>query len=76
MADDLFKIVKEEVEKVTCQEGGFNSGHICSLKSKLRPKVKNEPTAMFEKSGKLVTSTEGIKQCAMHNGNVPIIGRN
>ena len=67
MADDLFKIVKEEVEKVSCQEGGFNSGHLWSLKNKLRPKVRNLPTAMLDQSGKLLTSAEGIKQGAMNH---------
>ena len=64
-ADDLFKIVKEEVEKVKCQEGGFNSGHLWNIKNKQRPKVKNVPTAMVDKDGNLVTSPEGIKQEAM-----------
>ena len=42
LADDMFKIVKEEVEKVDCESGGFNSGHLWKLKSKLRPKFNDK----------------------------------
>ena len=33
MADDMYKIVKEEVDKVDCEAGGFNSGHLWKLKN-------------------------------------------
>ena len=36
MAEDLYQIVKEEVDFVKCEEGGFNSGHLWRLKNKLR----------------------------------------
>ena len=51
--EDMFKIVKDEVDKVNCEEGGFNSGHLWRLKNKLRPKYNNYPTAMIDKEGKL-----------------------
>ena len=47
MCEDMYKIVKEEVEKVDCDSGGFNSGHLWKLKSKLRPKFNDYPTAMM-----------------------------
>ena len=39
MADDMFRIVKEEASKVDAEAGGFNSVHLWKLKSKLRPKL-------------------------------------
>ena len=62
LADDMFKIVKEEVEKVDCESGGFNSGHLWKLKSKLRPKFNDKPTAVIDSDGTLATSTESIKR--------------
>ena len=61
MAEDMFKIVEEEVSKVDCESGGFNSGHLWKLKSKLRPKFNDKPTAMVDSSGRIVTSVEEIK---------------
>ena len=46
MAEHLYRIVKEDVDSVNCEEGGFNSGHLWRLKNKLRPKVANTPTAL------------------------------
>ena len=62
MAEDMYKIVKEEVDKVDCESGGFNSGHLWKLKSKLRPKFTDYPTAMQNSEGNLVTSEEDIKK--------------
>ena len=61
MAEDMFKIVEEEVSKVDCETGGFNSGHLWKLKSKLRPKFNDQPTAMVNSNGRIVTSVEDIK---------------
>ena len=58
MADDLYKIVKEEVELVKNDEGGFNSGHLWRLKNKLRAKTNSSPTALEDKDGNLVTNGE------------------
>ena len=77
MAEDLYKIVKEEVDLVKCEEGGFNSGHLWRLKKKLRPKSNNTPTAIGDTNGKLVTSSQGIKNVTMEHfqkvlENIPI----
>ena len=61
MAEDMYKIVKEEVDKVDSEAGGFNSGLLWKLKSKLRPKLTDHPTAMQDIIGNLVTSEEDIK---------------
>ena len=65
MGEDLYNIVKEEVKIVESDEGGFNSGHLWRLKNKLRKKINNVPTAMVDKGGNLVTTSEGIKKLTM-----------
>ena len=67
MAEDMYLIVKEEVDKVICDEGGFNSGHLWRLKNKLRPKFNSYPTAMHDKEGKLVTTETALKNLAMEH---------
>ena len=67
VADDLYKIVKEEVDSVNCEEGGFNSGHLWRLKNKVRPKVNNNPTAIENKDGHLVTNSKDIKNVTMQH---------
>ena len=62
MSEDLYKIVKEEVEKIESDEGGFNSGHLWRLKHKLRKKINNVPTAMLNEDGKLVTQSDELKK--------------
>ena len=62
MGEDLYNIVKEEVEIVHSDEGGFNSGHLWRLKNKLRKKVNNVLTAMLDEEGNLVTTSEGLKK--------------
>ena len=67
MAEDLYNIVKEEVSIVNSDEGGFHSGHLWKLKNKLRPKSQNSPTAMLNKDGKLITSSNGLKTANMEH---------
>ena len=67
MADDLYKIVKEEVDIVKSDEGGFNSGHLWRLKNKLRYKTNNPPTAIEDKDGKLVTNSAEIKKVTLEH---------
>ena len=67
MAEDLFSIVKEEVKNIESDEGGFNSGHLWKLKKKLRPKQINNPTAMLNKDGKLVTSKTELKEVTLEH---------
>ena len=59
-SNDLHKIVKEEIEKIDCEAGGFNSGHLWKIKSKLQPKMSNKYTAIEDENGKLLTSEEDI----------------
>ena len=59
-SDDLFKVVKDEIEKIDCESGGFNSGHLWKIKSKLKPKLDNKYTAIEDDNGKLLTNEEDI----------------
>ena len=61
MAEDMYRIVKDEVSKVDSEAGGFISGHLWKLKSKLRPKFNYYPTAMLDKHSNLPTTKEDIK---------------
>ena len=67
MAEDLYHIVKEEVEIVASDQGGFNSGHLWKIKKKLRPKYQTNPTAMMNMEGKTVTSSDEIKKASMEH---------
>ena len=67
MAEDMYKIVKEEVDLVKCEDGGFNSGHLWRLKNKLRSKTNNTPTAINNQNGALVTGSGGIKIATMEH---------
>ena len=55
MPEDLYNIVKEEVKVVNIDEGGFHSWHLWKLNNKLRAKNQNNPTAVVNKDGKLIT---------------------
>ena len=65
MAEDMYKIVKEGVSKVDTEAGGFNSGHLWKLKSKLTPKFIDYPTAMLNKHGELATTKDEIKNATI-----------
>ena len=48
----MFRKIKAEVQGVDdAEEGGFNAGKLWKLKSKLAPRNKDPPTAMFNKEG-------------------------
>ena len=50
------------MNKIDCESGGFNSGHLWKLKSKLIPTFNDNPTAVMDKSGVIVTSAESITE--------------
>ena len=71
MVEDMYRIVKEEVSKIDSEAGGFNSGHLLKLKSKLRPKFNDYPTAMLNKHGELATTKDQMKNATIdHYKNV------
>ena len=59
-SNDLYNIVKDEIVRIDCEAGGFNSGHLWKMKSKLKSKENNKYTAIEDKNGKLLTSEEEI----------------
>ena len=63
----MFGIVSEEVYKVNSEVGGFNSGHLWQLKSKLSGKVGNPMAAVFNRDGDLVTTKEKIEEATLEH---------
>ena len=61
-AEENYKIIKEEIKDMECDEGGINAGKLWKLKKKLSPKKQDVPTAMLDQHGNLVTSETGIKK--------------
>ena len=59
-SNDLFNVVKDEISKIDCEGGGFNSGHLWKMKSKLKSKEANKYTAIEDENGKLLTAEEDI----------------
>ena len=59
-SNDLYNIVKDEIVRIDCEAGGFNSGHLWKMKSKLKSKENNKYTAIEDENGKLLTSEEEI----------------
>ena len=64
------------MNKVDCESGGFNSGHLWKLNSKLRPKFNDNPTAVMDKSGVIVTSAESIKEVHVEHFKKVLENRN
>ena len=67
MSENMFNIINEEVKIIHTDEGGFNSGHLWKLKNKLRPKKGSTPTAMINKEGNLVTTSNDIKNATLEH---------
>ena len=64
-AKDNYDKIKEELEGINCEEGGFNSGKLWKLRKKLFPRSRDPPTAMMDKNGKIVTSADRIQDLAL-----------
>ena len=63
-AEENYRKVKEELEKVKTNKGGMNSKQIWSMKKRICPKSKDPPTAMLDSRGNLLTSDEAIQNRA------------
>ena len=64
-AQSNYEKIKEEIDNINCDEGGFNSGNLWKLKKKLSPKCRDPPTAMLDRAGNLVTSNQAIEELAI-----------
>ena len=64
-SEKMYKHIKEEIEGIDSEDGGFNSGKLWKLKKKLSPNIIDPPTAMKDSGGKLLTTDEEVKEEAM-----------
>ena len=61
-SERMYHKIKDEIKVMNNEEGGYNPGHLWKLKQKLSPRHSEPPTAMKDKDGKkLLTSEEDIK---------------
>ena len=58
--EQMYKYIKEEIECIDSEDGGFNSGKLWKLKKKLSPSNFDPPTAMKDSDGNLLTTEEDI----------------
>lgn len=64
-SEKMYRHIKEEIEGIDSEDGGFNSGKLWKLKKKLSPNSNDPPTAMKDSGGKLLTTDEEVKKEAM-----------
>ena len=63
----MYKHIKEEIECIDGEDGGFNSGEQWKLKKKLTPSDYDPPTAMKDADGNLLTEEKDIlKEATKH----------
>ena len=63
----MYQYTKEEINCIDSEDGGFNSGKLWKLKKKLSPANYDPPTAMKDKTGKILTTDEAIMKEAMNH---------
>ena len=71
-----YEKIKEEIEGIKCEEGGFNSGKLWKLKKKLFPQSRDPPTAMLDQDGNLVTDSSQIQNIALETYRNRLKNRN
>ena len=65
--EQMYAKIKEEIECIDSEDGGFNSGKLWKLKKKLSPTTYDPPTAMKDTNGNLLTSEKDIlKEATKH----------
>ena len=64
-ADENYEKIKDEVEGIKYDEGGFNSGKLWKLRKKLFPHSRDPPTAMLDQAGNLITDPIQIQNLAL-----------
>ena len=70
-SEKMYKKIKDEIDCINSEDGGFNSGKLWKLKKKLSPRSTDPPTAMKNRDGNLMTNDEEIKEEAKkHYKNV------
>ena len=64
-SEKMFKQIKDELEDIESEDGGFNSGKLWKLKKKLSPNNADPPTAMKDPKGNLLTTDTEVKNEAV-----------
>ena len=63
----MYRHIKEEIDCIDSEDGGFNSGKLWKLKKKLTPSNYDPPTAMKDSEGNLITTeNEILKEATNH----------
>ena len=71
VAEENYNKIKTELKNTNGEEAGMNAGKLWKIKKKLSPRPPNNPTAMVDKKGNLVTSAAGLESLALeHYKNV------
>ena len=60
--EKMYQKIKSEIDCIDNEDGGFNSGKLWKLKKKLSPVNSDQPTAMKNSEGLLLTNDDEIKE--------------
>ena len=64
-SEDVYKKIKDELKGMSCEDGGWNPGHLWKLKTKISPRPVDPPTAMENSNGILLTDQKEIQNEAL-----------
>ena len=64
-SEDMSKKIKDELNGINCEDGGWNSGFLWKLRSKISPRPEEPPTAMESSNGVLLTDPLEIQKEAI-----------
>ena len=65
-SEDMSKKIKDELNGLNCEDGGWNSGFLWKLRTKLNPRPAEPPTAMKNSDGVLLTNHQEIQKEAIN----------
>ena len=61
-SEDMYKKIKDELKGMSCEDGGWNPGHLWKLKTKISPRPVDPPTAIENSNGILLTDQQKYKK--------------
>ena len=61
-SEENYKIIREACVGAPCEEGGISAGKLWQLKKKFKGIIAENPTAMLDEHGNLVTSNQAIEE--------------
>ena len=56
-SEEMYMKIKEELDGINCDDGGWHSGHLWKLRRKLSPRPSDPPTAMINTDGVRLTDS-------------------